>query len=102
MFGRIAGKRPAGMTNEQFAAKLAELGIAPDEVTHYVAPDRRERKQLVAGTMVEVVDPNYKTRVVGTLTGEAWTGKYYEPVYVMQGHGRVAACGYVIEWKAGA
>lgn len=95
MFGRIAGKRPAGMTNEQFTAKLAELGIAPDEVTHYVAPDRRERTALPAGTLVEVVDPNYRTRVVGTLTVEATTGKYYEPIKIREGNSIVAACGYI-------
>lgn len=55
----------------------------------------RERIKLTKGTLVEVVDPNYRTRVVGTLREERWTGVYYEPVIILVGNGRTAACGYI-------
>lgn len=54
--------------------------------------------KLPIGTLVEVVDPNYKTRVVGVLLEEGRTNTYRESWKVSQswdGRARVIACGYV-------
>lgn len=61
--------------------------------------EKRERTQLDAGTMVEVVDPNYKTRTVGALEQPLSTGHYYEGIKLRVGNGRESVSGYISIWK---
>lgn len=61
-------------------------------------PDELKSISLPVGTLVEVYEPNYKTRTVGILLSARSTGHYYNTVELSQswdGRSRVCASGYV-------